>query len=94
MVAVLFVLVHQDYLPNKLITVKSHKGGLKHCKNLIRANNCSFCTNPSRPSIDDIDTEIIAMHYGIVWGKDKEYSHKINRKSCENTFSLSPDPIP
>ena len=27
-------------------------------------------------TIDDIDTEIIAMHYGIVWGKDKEYSHK------------------
>ena len=36
--------------------------------------------------IDDIGVEIIAMHYGIGWGTDKEYSHKISNTimHCNN----------
>ena len=38
-----------------------------------------FSRHPKKADtlIDDIGVEIIAMHYGIGWGKDKEYSHKI-----------------
>ena len=38
---------------------------------------CERFRNKSSKLIDDIGVEIIAMHYGIVWGEDKEYSHKI-----------------
>ena len=42
----------------------------------------------------DIGVEIIAMHHGIGWGKDKEYSHKIDGNTFGNTLCLSPHPIP
>ena len=74
---------------------------IAHCKQKMSRETYSTLNNIFKESsyynnsdIDDIEVEIIAMHYGIGWGKDKEYSHKNDGKSCGNTLCLSPHPIP
>ena len=38
-------------------------------KNLLKSPRAHSNSLEKRIVIDDIDTEIIAMHYGIVWGE-------------------------
>ena len=49
----------------------------------------------NRLVIDDIGVEIIAMHYGIVWGETKSIPTRMMGNLVGiNTLCLSPHPIP